>query len=283
MKNTEFKVTIDNKEIEFVVKSPSFKDQREAQKVYNRAFSDAVKAGSIIRARLDDLMKEQGLWDDRKEKTYKDLQLKILEKDKVLAKGGISIKVAKQIAIEMKSLRDELRDLISTRTTLDSHTAEGQADNARFNYLVSACVVYKDTNQPYFQGYEDYLNRSVETVAITGAQKLANMIYGLDNDFEKNLPENKFLKKYKFVNDNLEYIDAKGRLIDAEGKLIDDKGNYINEEGKRVDINGNLITDKGDYIVEFTPFLDDNGNPIKEEVADDKPTTQVTTTKVTNS
>lgn len=283
MKNTEFKVTIDNKEIEFVVKSPSFKDQREAQKVYNRAFSDAVKAGSIIRARLDDLMKEQGLWDDRKEKTYKDLQLKILEKDKVLAKGGISIKVAKQIAIEMKNLRDELRDLISTRTTLDSHTAEGQADNARFNYLVSACVVYKDTNQPYFQGYEDYLNRSVETVAITGAQKLANMIYGLDNDFEKNLPENKFLKKYKFVNDNLEYIDAKGRLIDVEGKLIDDKGNYINEEGKRVDINGNLITDKGDYIVEFTPFLDDNGNPIKEEVADDKPTTQVTTTKVTNS
>ena len=38
-----FKVKIDDKDLQFDVKSPSLKDQREGQKVYNQAFSDAVK------------------------------------------------------------------------------------------------------------------------------------------------------------------------------------------------------------------------------------------------
>ena len=42
--------------------------------------------------------------------------------------------------MHIKTQRD-MRDLISVRTSLDNHSAEGQADNARFNYLVSACGV----------------------------------------------------------------------------------------------------------------------------------------------
>jgi hypothetical protein len=154
---------------------------------------------------------------------------------------------------------------------LDSHTAEGQADNARFNYLVSACVVYKNNGNKYFKNYEDYLNRASDPVSFIAAQKLASIMYGLDSDFEKKLPENKFLLKYKFVNDNLELVDNKGRLIDASGRLIDQNGRFINEEGKFIDKDGNLVDESGDFLVEFQPFLDDNGNPINDNSTEDKP------------
>lgn len=262
-----FKAVVDGVEKTFEIKAASISDQREAQKIYNQTFSDAVKSGSIVRARLDDLLKEQGLWDDHKQIKFVTIQTEIEKHTKALSKGGISLKQAKGIAVKIKRLREELRDLIAVKTNLDSHTAEGQADNARFNYLVASCLVYSDTKKPYFNSYEEYLNKASDIVAILGAQKLASIMYGLDGDFEKKLPENKFLLKYKLVNESLDYIDSQGRPVDEEGRLVDDQGRYINEQGQLVDKDGNLRTDTGEYISDFQPFLDDNGNPI---VVDDE-------------
>lgn len=260
-----FDITIDNKNQNFTIKSPSLVDQREAQKVYNQAFSDAVKSGCIVRARLDDLLKDQGLWDDSKQAKLSVLQQELMDHEKTLAKGGISLKQAKKVAIDMKNVREDIRDLISVRTNLDNHTAEGQADNARFNYLISSSLVYSDTKEKYFKSYEDYLSRAAEPVAVKAAQVLANMLYGLDNDYEKKLPENKFLIKYKFVDEKLRLVNEKGQLTDADGRLIDEFGRFIDEQGKYVDKNGNPVDANGDYITEFKPFIDDNGNPIVDE------------------
>lgn len=262
MKTKTFKAIVDGSEKEFLVKTPSLNDQREAQKVYNQAFTDAIKSKSVVRAKLDDLLEDQGLWNDEKQAKFTLLQKDLLDGEKRLAKGGFSLNEAKDLAIKMKGIRDEIRELISVRTSLDNHSAEGQADNARFNYLVSVCVVYNDTKQPYFNSMEDYLNRSTDTVGLLGAQNLANMLYGLDNDYESNLPENKFLKKFKFVDEKLRLIDKKGRLIDADGRLIDESGRFIDEEGNFVDKYGNRVTSDGDYLVDTQPFLDENGNPI---------------------
>lgn len=263
-KTKVFKIDIDNKETEFLVRTPSLTEQREGQKVYNQSFSDAVKAKAIVRARMDDLLEEQGLWDATKQKKLTELQQMILENERALAKGGIPLKRAKELAMEMKDVRVKIRELISDKTSLDNHSAEGQADNARFNYLVSVCLVYNDTKQPYFKSLEDYLGRSNEPVAILAAQHLANMLYGLDNDYEQNLPENKFLKKFKFVDDKLRLINNEGKLVDLEGRLIDENGRYINDAGEFIDKYGNRVDDKGEYIVEHQPFLDDDGQPIIE-------------------
>jgi hypothetical protein len=175
----------------------------------------------------------------------------------------------------MKSVREELRELISVRTNLDNHTAEGQADNARFNYLIASSLVYSSNKEKYFKSYEEYLTRASEPVAIKAAQVLANMLYGLDNDYEKKLPENKFLIKYKFVDDKLRLVNKEGKLVDVEGRLIDINGRYINDKGEFVDKNGTLVDVNGDYLVEFKPFTDDEGNPIVEQEAKkDEPETQ---------
>ena len=272
MKTKTFTVTIEDKEVEFLVKSPTLQDNREAQKVYNQAFTDAIKSKSVVRAKLDDLLSDQGLWDNEKQAKFTGLQKELSDGEKRLAKGGFGLNEAKDLAVRMKVIRDDIRDLISVRTSLDNHSAEGQADNNRFNYLVSACVVYNDTKQPYFKDMEDYLNRATEEVSLKGAQILANMMYGLDNDYEKNLSENKFLKKYKFVDDNLRLVDKKGRFIDAEGRLVDENGRFINDSGDFVDKFGNLVDSQGDFIVEQEPFLDDSGQPVivDEEVKDEE-------------
>lgn len=265
MKTRKFTAKVDNKNAEFTVRSPNLQDQREATKIYNQAFTEALKSKAIVRAKLDDLLVDQGLWDETKQSRFSALQSEILEGEKKLAKGGISLKQAKECALKMRQTREELRELIGIKTNLDTHTAEGQADNARFNYLVSVCTVYSDSNKPYFSSYEDYNNRGTDEVAILGAQNLAGMLYGLDNDYEEKLPENKFLKQYKFIDDKLRLINKDGKLVDAEGRLVDENGRFINEKGQFVDKDNNLIDVKGDYVVEFKPFLDDDGNPVVVE------------------
>lgn len=269
MTGRTFKTTIDSKEREILVRSPSLQDQREGQKIYNQTFTDAIKSKAVVRAKMDDVLTEQGLWNNEKQARLTELQQALLDSERRLALGGISLREAKKIAMDMKDTRESIRDLIGARSSLDNHSAEGQADNAKFNYLVSACVVYNDTKDPVFKNMEEYLNRGNEAVAILGAQNLANMLYGLDSDYESNLPENKFLKKYKFVDDKLRLIDKQGRLVDEEGRLIDDNGRFINDKGEFVDKFGNRVDVEGNYIVEFKPFLDDDGKPIVEENKDE--------------
>jgi len=283
MKTKTFTSTIEDKEVTLCVRSPSIEDQKEATKVYNQAFTDALKSKAVVRARLDDLLVEQGLWDNSKQKQFDDLQASILENERRLAKGGIPLSEAKDVALEMRKTRDKVRDLISVKTSLDTHTAEGQADNARFNYLVSACTVYDSTKQRYFSSLEDYLNRSTDIVALLAAQNLANMLYGLDNDYEGGLPENKFLKQYKFVDDKLRFINKEGKLVDSEGRLIDENSRYIDADGNFIDKFGNRVDKDGEYIIESKPFLDDSGNPIILENKDKKEETKKDETVTTST
>ena len=206
------------------------------------------------------------MWDDAKQAEYNKLQSGLLESERILKKGGITLSRAKEVALQMKKDRESLRELISDRTSLDNHTAEGQADNAKFNYQVYACTVYADNpSKKYFSSYEDYQQRSSELAALLAAQHVANFVYGLEDDYESKLPENKFLKDYKFVDDSGRLVNKEGNYVDTEGRLIDKNGRYIDEEGNFVDKQGNRVDENGDYIIEFTPFLDDEGNPVVED------------------
>lgn len=263
MKDEVFKFTVDDKEQEFRVRTPTLHDMREATKVHNNAFTDAIQSNAILRAKLDDFMKKQGLWDEAKEAKLTSLQREILDGEKTLAKGGIKLSQAKKVAFDIRKRRMEQRELLATRTQLDANTAEGQADNARFNYLVSACLVYNDTGKPYFKDLADYLNSVVKPIASEAANKLGAMLYGLDSNYEANLAENKFLKRFKFVDEQLRLVDEKGRLVDLEGRLINENGRFIDENGKFVDLDGNPLTESGDYAFDTQPFLDDDGKPIE--------------------
>jgi hypothetical protein len=257
-----FTEKISGKNVDFLVKTPTLGDMEEASKVRNRAFTDAINSKALLRAKLDDILKEQGLWNDAKQAELTSLQQELISGERQLAKGGMRLADAKKLAISMRRVRVKMQELLSIRNNLDNNTAEGLADNARFNYLVSACLVYKEDRKLYFVDLTDYLNRSTDPVGIQGAQILASAMYGLDSDFESKLPENIFLKDFKLIDNKLRLINSSGELVDEEGRLIDTIGRFIDDKGNRVDIDGNPLNEDGTYAFERKPFLDDDGEPI---------------------
>lgn len=260
--------TVDEKE--YAILEPSPKQGREAQNVFNQTFAKAVKNGDILRKALDKYAREQGLWSDEQAEEYEKLAREILEKEKALKGGGIKLSDAKQIALEMRSLRIQMMLLSADRDSLDDATVEGQAENARFNYFVSVCLLDNKTGNPVFSSLEDYEENGNTEVAYRAAQILARMIHGLDKNYESSLPENQFLKKFNFVNDELKLVNKDGKLVDTQGRLIDEEGRFIDEDGNFIDANGNPLDDEGDYKIDTKPFLDDDGNPILEEKEEKK-------------
>lgn len=255
--------------VKYAVLRPSSKIMQQGQIVYNSAFRQAVKPdngkpGAIVRAALEDVLREQKLWDDAKQKKYEELQTKLLAGDKRLHEGGFKLTEARALALDMRRWRAELRRLLADRNSLDANTAEAQAENARFNYYVSACTVKADSGKPVWQNEDEYLANADTPMAEQAARLLSVFVFGLDEEWESKLPENVWLKKYGFINDKLHLIDKQKRLIDSEGRLVNEDGRYINEKNEFVDRDGNLLTEDGQYKVEFKPFLDDDGKPVPE-------------------
>ena len=258
----------------FKISEATLQQQNEATKVYNRAFRDALESGALLRNKLEDYMRSQGMWNDEKQADLEILQKEILDKEKQLAKGGIRLSVAKDAALEMSDKRAEIRAMLMERNSLDGSTAEGQADNARFDYLVSATLVYNDSNKPYFKDLADYRNKNTEAVSLEAARRLAQKLYGLDSNHEQNLAENKFLQEFKFVDKDLRLINKDGKLVDREGNLINEDGRYIDEEGNLIDLDGNPVNEEGDYEFKRQPFLDDDGKPIEDKKEESEPEPQ---------
>lgn len=258
-----WKDTVEGKEVEFAVVRPTPKQLTEAQKVYNRAFRDALESGAMLRQKLDDVMRKQGLWDDDKQAEYDGILRKYKELEFKLARGKMHKDEGKKIALEMKKLRNEMSFMLANRNNLDTHTAEAQADNVRFNSLVSMCFVYNSSGKVVFNSLDDYLSHSTEEWVFKSANHLYTLMSDLDEEYENKHPENKFLVKFGYVDAKLRLIDKEGNFIDEDGKRIDENGNYVDANGKFVNKFGQLIDAEGNLIVEDAgAFFDDDGSPI---------------------
>jgi hypothetical protein len=266
-----FTVKIDDKDTEFKVRRPTSAEQRESEKVYRRIFRESLQNGDFVRAKLDDELRRQGLWDDKKQAEHDLLMRKMSDNRKLLLKGGMKLSDAKNVALSIIDDRNKLLELLLIRNQLDALTAEAQAENAKFNYLVACCVVYNTTNKPFFKNLDEYLEKADSEVAIKGATSLMKLLMEIDEDQEKNSVESKFLRKWKFVDDEGRLVNKDGHFVDREGRLINDKGHYVDENGKRVDKDGNPVDDNGQWIFKEEPFLDDEGNPIVEEKTAEEP------------
>ena len=213
-------VDTDNNVVKVLVRKPTQSDQRNGSADYNKAFRDAIESGAYLRDKLNEHLIKQGVWSADKQKLSEDLSSKIGEKELILKKGGIPLKKARSIAIDLKTLRNQFRELISTRVNYDNNTAEGQADNARFDYMICVNILNPETKQRIFNSAEEYNDASSQPWVIKAATEIASMFYNIETP-----PEDKFLLEYKMVNEDGQLINKQGHLIaiDESGveKLID--------------------------------------------------------------
>tara|TARA_Y100000114_G_C11743146_1_gene320135 strand:- start:711 stop:1589 length:879 start_codon:yes stop_codon:yes gene_type:complete len=243
------------KEVEIIVRQPPNSAVKLADAHKNKVWGQAIQDGVLTKKELGVLMRKRGIWDEKKDKEEDSITRDIVRLEKELYHGKPGhrkpkVSEGRDLAIQIRKKRIELRDLITEKLTLEENTAENLADNARFDYLVATCTYYANGDLVY-KSFEEYNSKSADEIAYAAGALLGKMMYNIDSSFEKNLPENKFLSNFNLINDDLSLIDPNDpdKLIDTEGRRIDEKGYYVDEDGNRTDKDGNPLTEAGLYEI----------------------------------
>ena len=249
----------DSRKVKIVVKKPNAIVNNQASATYNKWLHTYMRDGIMTKAELDKFMQERGIWSKEKDEKEKSLAHTIRNLSKDLyqgVKGRRKASEGKRIAVEIKKARSELQQLIAEKIGLEQNTAESLADNMKFDFLVAQCTYKANGKEKVYSSLEDYSDKADENIAFAAAAILAQMLYAIDPNFEADLPENQFLKKFNYVDDNFNLVDSEGHTVTADGKMIDEYGFYVNAKGDKVDAEGNLVDDKGNFIM-FTEYTDD--------------------------
>ena len=267
-------VEVDGADVKVIVKKPSNAVMSAAQRKGALVWTQCIQEGVMTKQELETLLETRGIWTKEKKKKQQKIldEISTLEKSLYLGPRGSKLKTSegKRIAIEMRKKRIELRDLLAQKVVLEQNTAESLSDNAKFDYIVAHCT-YDSNEQRIYEDLDDYSNRNEDPIAFAAAQALAEMMYSLDKNFEENLPENKFLKKFEYINEDMHLVNATGHKVDTEGRLINDEGHYINDEGERVDIDGHLLNEDGIYVPTHEFEVDDKPKPKRKTTTRKKP------------
>lgn len=254
------------KENEFSVeiRKPTNKQLLESEKAYKKAFRVALEDGAMLRKKLGAYMEEQSIWTEKNNEEYENILKEInildyqLNKGKDIDGNKLKISQAKEMALELSDKRVEFRDLIGERQDLDHMTAEGQAETERFSRLIYLCTYDSLTKKPYFPSYEVFQEKGNTQEVVEISSAAGEVLFGVDPDYDNSLTENKFLKRFKFIDEKNHLINTEGKRVDREGTLVDEEGFLLNDENQRVNINDLPILNE-EEDVEKVDFEDDLG------------------------
>lgn len=264
-----FKIEVDGKEVELEVVLPTLKDKNASEQIRNKKFREALDGGAYLKKEIGNILKERGQFGDKEEAEVKKLKKQIEEGVKKLNEGGFDIDEAVSLAEQISKWRGELVQTMQVYADMADFTAEGQADNAAFDCLISRCVVYNKDKNPFYSGYEDYVNKKNKDYSYACANEFYKLMGGIDTDSIGDLPEFQFLKEYGFIDDKLRKINNDGKLVDDDGRLIDEEGYYLDDNGNRIDKFGNKLDENNKPIIERKPFTK-GGQPIEKKVVKEK-------------
>jgi hypothetical protein len=247
-------------DLELVFKDPEIEDIEESDSVYASKVAALVRDSGrnklLLRTEIDRFLRDNGVWSKSDEDAVAKCQKKIEKCIEKLKRGGIRLSEGREYVIQITDARKEIMRIMNKRQVFDDTTIEALAENDKNDYLVFACTTYKDGNR-YWESFEDMKNDKLGGVYRKASMVGMHIVYGVDENFEKNLPENKWLKKYKFVDDELNYLDRKtGKRVDQSGRPIEQVEAEVMK--KLESISGEIVAEK--------PFIDDEtGSPVVEE------------------
>ena len=239
-------------EIKLAVKSPNQEDMEEADKAYSAKIATLVretgKKKLLLRSEVDKYLKESGVWGEEDTKAIAKLDGEIDDLLLQLRAGGIKLSQGRKICIDILDKRKELMRINSKRQIFDNTTIESSAETEKIDYYIYACTVDSVTGIRHWNSFED-----MKLDKLTDAYSQANgvvyeVVFGVDSGFEKRLPENSWLKKYNFIDSDLNYTNRKtGEKVDRDGRPI---AALENEMKKKYDnLQGEITEEK--------PFEDD--------------------------
>jgi hypothetical protein len=219
---------VDGKEYEVI--KPNGKQIREARKIYNRVFAAAVREGSFLRSNIRKIAEQHNIWDEDQETRLATIRAEIDKYTDILDRGGIELSEARNYAVKINSLRMEALNVLNAINDLDQLTAEGQAEDESRNYLISQCIVHKDTRKPYCINVDDLYSKTEDPVVILGIAKYTEAENKNGIDIFESLPEIKFLKEFKFMDDEYNFINENGERVDQDGKVLQENTESVERQ-----------------------------------------------------
>lgn len=260
----------DGNELNVLITHPNYRVLQDAQMIYNLKIAELIRKAAngkdslLLKSQLDDYLEKIGVWtkEDKISIAAKQVELRSLES--LLQKGGMKLSEGRNIAVRMRQLRSDIFSLLSKRMQFDSVTIEAQADQYKFMHVLINTVIDKKNDTLLFSSIDEYIKSEHCDYVREIAKNVAMMFFGYEEKDMEKLPENTWLKKYKFVNDKNRLINKNGKLVDTDGRLIDENGRYVNDNGDFVDANGSRVDEFGNLLVdESMPYIDDDtGNAI---------------------
>lgn len=221
----------------YCVKSPTAKQIAEAKIVYNKAFKNALENGAYLRAGMEKIMFEQGIWSEEQQKKLTKHQFTVAKLERKLC-SKVSLTEAKKIAVELRETRNEVRELSYLRSAQDDKTAEGQAEAKRMLFYTVACTYDYLSQKPVFASTDEYEERADEEIAQKAIEQVSSLLFRYDVDFETKLVENKFFARFgepevvidEDLKKELEEISAIN-IVSEDVNLIE----YADEVGEEID------------------------------------------------
>lgn len=253
MNRKEFTITEgNNEEVKLAVRQPQYEDFEESDKIYAIKISSLIKENAnrklLSRQDLSKYLKESGTWTTEDEMRVAELQTQVDNLLSKLKKGGIKVSEGRELAIQVMEKRQALLQINKKRQLFDDVTLESFAENEKLDYLIYVSTVYSESGKNYWDSFDDMKNDKLSEAYKKASQYAMQMIYNFDPEFEKKLPENKWLKKYGYVDEDLNYVDRK------TGERVDKSGRPLSE--LEAEIKKQIDNFQGE-IVEETPFIDD--------------------------
>lgn len=256
-KNSDFTVKVGDKEVKLKIMNINSDIRLESHKYYSKAFADALENKFPLRIEVEVMLKNKGLLNaETNEEESKDLRETISRMEMELRKGikdnrKMTKDEGRELALAIRKARVHLMGLVNPLNQYYNNTAESYADNERVQFFIYSTTVHSDSGDRYWKSFDEFKSVAEnDPVALAASNKFVFNYAGVDPDFEKELYENKWLRKMGFMNDNLQLLNAKGQAVDEEGRLVDPDGRFINDKGEFIDRSGNRVDEDGKLMVD---------------------------------
>lgn len=260
------------KKVELGIRNLLAEDWDEAEKIraakVARLFRQKGDNKLLSRVELAKYLEDNDIWTKKDEEKVIQLNKDIVELlEKLKNKNGkMTLAEGRKVCLQINDKRLEIIRVSEKRQYLDDVTMEAIAEQEKIDFLVYISTVYPDTGKNYWESFEDMKNDKNGPVFNLAYRNSIKNIYGYDPDYEKQLPENKWLVKYKFKNEEGYYTDRKtGQVVDRDGRT---------EEEIKKELESQITVLLG-TVEEENPYIDDETNlPVvveKSESKEDKP------------
>lgn len=212
----------------YFLKNPTNNSVLESEaNIYSaRIFAKLAKAKDddgehmyMMRSQLEDFLKDVGVYSEDELDAIMQFNKEIGELEKKIKDGG-DIDGGKAAAVRLKTVRINLLMLISRKFEYDKYTIEHNVENAKFDYLITKCILDED-KKPVFKNVEDYKdNEELREDLMPLIKELGELTSPFDSQFEQKLPENQFLKKYDFCDDNFNLKEEQSEEKDSDADEV---------------------------------------------------------------